>query len=51
VMMGLGIGNEEIRQYHEMGVRMFELDHDIGIVRKVWSEKVDFIESLQASGS
>jgi hypothetical protein len=29
-------------------VRMFELDHDVGIARRLWSEKVDLIESLQA---
>jgi 2-keto-3-deoxy-L-rhamnonate aldolase RhmA len=48
VMMGMGTSEAEIRRYHEMGVRMFELDHDVGIVRRLWSEKVDFIEGLEA---
>ncbi|MEA2780861.1 MAG: hypothetical protein QOK29_2405 [Rhodospirillaceae bacterium] len=48
VMMGLGTSNEEIRRYRDLGVRMFELDHDVGIARALWSEKVDFIETLQA---
>jgi 2-keto-3-deoxy-L-rhamnonate aldolase RhmA len=47
VMMGLGTSNDEIRRYRDMGVRMFELDHDVGIARALWSEKVDFIETLQ----
>jgi len=47
VMMGFGTSNEDILKYSEMGVTMLELDHDIGITRAVWSDRVDFIESLQ----
>jgi 4-hydroxy-2-oxoheptanedioate aldolase len=47
VMMGLGTKKEDIIHYRDMGVTMFELDHDIGITRAVWSDSVDFIEGLQ----
>jgi 2-keto-3-deoxy-L-rhamnonate aldolase RhmA len=51
VMMGLGRKNEDIIRLRDMGVTMFEIDHDVGIMRAFWSEKVDFVESIQANAT
>src|SRR5690606_37672991 len=46
-MMGYGTKKEDIIRCRDMGVTMIELDHDIDITRAVWTDTVDFIETLQ----
>ncbi len=47
IMLGVGSNMEQIKQYKEMGVNMFELGSDIAVLKNVWNKTKENLLELK----